>query len=62
MMVNNEFKQLRDITENKNGSVAHSGVMGSFKYGHKSRFLPYSREVLLRQGQVKCMLEYRNKY
>jgi hypothetical protein len=50
MMVNNEFNQLGEVTENRNGSVAHSGVMGSFKYGHKSRFLPYSKEVLLRQG------------
>jgi hypothetical protein len=62
MMVNNEFKQLRKIIENKNGSVvAHSGMIASFKYGHNSRFLPNSREVVLSQAQVKYMHRNRNK-
>jgi hypothetical protein len=34
MIMNNEFRQLREITENGNGSVvAHSGMIASFKYG-----------------------------
>jgi hypothetical protein len=62
MIVNNEFKQLIEIIENRNGSlVAPRGKIASFKYRHNSRFLPYSREILLSQGQVKYMLRNRNK-
>jgi hypothetical protein len=33
MIMNNEFKQFREITENGSGSVvAHSGMIASFKY------------------------------
>jgi hypothetical protein len=41
MKVNSEFEKLREITENRNGSVvAHSGMIASFKYRYNSRFLP----------------------
>jgi hypothetical protein len=47
-IANNEFKQFTEIIEKRNGAlVAHSGMIDSFKYGHKSGFLPYIREVLL---------------
>jgi hypothetical protein len=37
-IVNNEFKQLREIVENRYGSaVAHSGMIASFKYWYSSR-------------------------
>jgi hypothetical protein len=62
MIVNNEFKQLREIIENRKRSiVAHSGMIASFKYGYNSCFLPYNREVLLSQAQVKYMHKNRNK-
>jgi hypothetical protein len=33
MFMNNEFKQFREIVENRDGSViAHGGVIASFKY------------------------------
>jgi hypothetical protein len=48
MMTNNEFRQLREIIEKRCASVVpHSCMIDSFKYGHNSSFLPYSREVLL---------------
>jgi hypothetical protein len=34
MIANNEFHQLRDISENRNVAVvAHSDMIASFKYG-----------------------------
>jgi hypothetical protein len=61
-ILNNKFKQLREITGNRNGSaVAHGGTIASFKYGCNSRFLPYSREVLLSQAQVKYIPKNTNK-
>jgi hypothetical protein len=60
--VNNEFKQLRENTENRNGSVvAHGDIIASFKYRYNSCFLPYSRKILLSQDQVKYMPKNRNK-
>jgi hypothetical protein len=62
MIMNNEFKQSREIIKNKNGSVvAHSGKIVSFKYGCNSRVIPYSNEVLLSQGHVKYMPKKWNK-
>jgi hypothetical protein len=62
MIVNKEFRQLRENIENRNESVsAHSGMNVSFKLGYNSRFLPYSKEVLLSQAQVKYMPNNRNK-
>jgi hypothetical protein len=62
MIMNNEFKQFREIIENRNWSVvAHSGMFASFKYGYNSRFLPHNMEVVLSQAQVKDMPKNRNK-
>jgi hypothetical protein len=62
MIMNNEFKQLREVIENRNGSiVAHSGMTASFKYGYNGCFLPYSRKILLGQVQVKYMPKNWNK-
>jgi hypothetical protein len=60
MVVDNEFKQLREIIENRNGSVvAHGGMIVSFKYGYSSCFLPCSRDMLLSQAQIiySCILK-----
>jgi hypothetical protein len=60
--VNNKFKQLREIVENSNEFIiAHSGMIAPFKYRFKSRFLPYSRESLLSQAQMKYMPKKKNK-
>jgi hypothetical protein len=41
MILNNEFKQCREIIENRNVSiVAHSDMIASFKYMCSSHFLP----------------------
>jgi hypothetical protein len=62
VIMNNEIKHLKEIIENRNGSVvAHIGMIVPFKCGYNSRFLPYSRELLLNQAQVKYMLKKRNK-
>jgi hypothetical protein len=54
MIMNGEFKQLREIIENRNWSlVSYSGMIFPFKYRCNSLFLPYSREVLLSQAQVR---------
>jgi hypothetical protein len=56
MIVNNTFKQLREITENITWSTAvPSGMIISFKYRYNSSFLPCSRKILLGQAQVKYM-------
>jgi hypothetical protein len=56
MNMNNEFKQFREITENRNGSVvAHSDMIASFKYWYNSSFCPCSRKILLGHAQVKYM-------
>jgi hypothetical protein len=48
MILNDKLKQLREIIENRNGYVvACGGTIASFEYWYSSRFLPYSREVLL---------------
>jgi hypothetical protein len=36
-------------------------MIASFKYGHNSRFLPYSKEMLLIQVEVNYMPKYKNK-
>jgi hypothetical protein len=37
--MNNEFKQFREIVENRDGSViAHGGVIASFKHWYNSSF------------------------
>jgi hypothetical protein len=62
MIVNNEFKQLREVIENRIGSVVtHRGIIVSFKYRHKGRFLPYNRKILLSQAHVKYMPKNRNQ-
>jgi hypothetical protein len=62
MIMNNELKQFREITENRNGSVlAHSDMIASFKYWYNSRFFPCSKKILLRQTQVENMPKNRNK-
>jgi hypothetical protein len=62
MMANNKFKQLREIIGNRNGStVARSRMIASFKYGYNSRFLPYSREILLSPALVKYTPKNKNK-
>jgi hypothetical protein len=44
MIMNNEFKQFREIVENRVGSViAHGGMIASFKYWYNSSFFPCSR-------------------
>jgi hypothetical protein len=41
MIMNNEFKQLREVIENRNGSVVvHGGMIASFKYWYNSSFFP----------------------
>jgi hypothetical protein len=53
MIMNNIFKQFREIAENGNGSVvAHSGMIAYFKYGHNSNFFPCTRKMLLVQAQI----------
>jgi hypothetical protein len=62
MIMNNGFKELREVIENGNGSiVAHSGMTASFKYGFNGCFLPYSRKIPLGQAQVKYMSKNWNK-
>jgi hypothetical protein len=62
MIMINEFRQHRELIENRNGPVAaHSGTNASLKYVQNSHFLPYSMEVLLIEAQVKYMLKNRNK-
>jgi hypothetical protein len=52
----NEFKQFREIVENRDGSViAHGGVIASFKYWYNSSYFPCSKEILLSQAQVEYM-------
>jgi hypothetical protein len=47
-IMNNEFKQTREITENGNRSVvAHSDMIVSSKYGYNSSFFPCTRKILL---------------
>jgi hypothetical protein len=54
--MNNEFKQFREIVENRDGSViAHGGVIASFKYWYNRTFFSCSREILLSQAQVQYM-------
>jgi hypothetical protein len=37
MIMNNEFKQFREITENRNGPVvAHGGMIAPFKYWYNN--------------------------
>jgi hypothetical protein len=61
--MNNEFKQFREITENRKRSVvAHSDMIASFKYLYKSNLFPCSRKILLGQAQVKYMPKNRSKY
>jgi hypothetical protein len=56
MIMDTVFKQLRDIVENRDGSViAHGGVIASFKYWYNSSIFPCSREILLSQAQVEYM-------
>jgi hypothetical protein len=60
--MNNEFKQFREVVENRDGSViAHGGVIASFKYWYNSSFFPCSREILLSQAQVEYMPKNRNE-
>jgi hypothetical protein len=41
MIMNNEFKQFREIIENRNGSVvAHGGMTAYIKYWYNSSFFP----------------------
>jgi hypothetical protein len=48
MIVNKELKQFRETTENRNAFItACRSMIASFKYGHNSRFLAYSKEILL---------------
>jgi hypothetical protein len=62
MIMNKGLKKLREATENRNVPVvALSGMTASFKYGYNSRFLPYRREVLLSQAQLKYMPKNRDK-
>jgi hypothetical protein len=61
MIMNNEFKQFREIVENGNGSViAHVGMIAFFKYWYNS-FFPCSREILLSQAQVEYIPKNRNE-
>jgi hypothetical protein len=54
--MNNEFKQFREIVENRNGSViARGSVTASFKYRYNSSFFPCSRDILLSLAQVEYM-------
>jgi hypothetical protein len=56
MFMNNEFKQFREIVENRDGSViAHGGMIASSKYWYNCSFFPCSREILLSQAQVEYM-------
>jgi hypothetical protein len=53
-IANNEFKQLRETTEKRNGSiVVHSVMIASFQYEYNSRFFSCSRGVLLSEASVK---------
>jgi hypothetical protein len=62
MIMNNTFEQLREITENRNGSIVpHRGMIASFKYGYNGCFLLYSRETLLGQAQIKYVPNNMNK-
>jgi hypothetical protein len=62
MIMNNEFKQFREIVENRNASViAHGGMTASFKYWYNSSFFPCSREILLSLAQVEYMPKNRNE-
>jgi hypothetical protein len=62
MIMNNEFRQFREITENRDGSVVdHSGMIASFKYWYNSRSFPCSKKILLRQTQVENMPKNRNE-
>jgi hypothetical protein len=63
MIMNDEFKRLREVIENRNGSiVTRSGMTASFKYGYNGCFLPYSRKILLGQAQVKYIPKNWNKF
>jgi hypothetical protein len=51
MIMNNEFKHLREIIENIYVRVvAHSGLVTAFKHGYNSSFLACSRKILLSQS------------
>jgi hypothetical protein len=60
--MNNEFKQFREVVENRNGPViAHGGVIASFKYWYNSSFFPCSRRIMLSQSQVEYMPKTRKE-
>jgi hypothetical protein len=62
MIMHDEFKEFREIAENRNGSViAHGGMIASFKYWNSSSFFPCSKEILLSKAQVEYMPKNRNK-
>jgi hypothetical protein len=62
MIMNNEFKQFREIVENRNGSViAHGNVIAPLSDWYKSSFFPCSREILLSQAQVEYMPKNKQK-
>jgi hypothetical protein len=47
-IMNEKFKQFREIIENRNGSVvAHFSMIDSCKYRYNSSFFPYNRKILL---------------
>jgi hypothetical protein len=62
MIVINEFRQHREIIDNRDGPVvAHNCVTACFKYWYNSSFFPCSRKILLCQAQVENMPKNRNK-
>jgi hypothetical protein len=51
MIINNEFKQFREIVENLDGFVvAHGGVIASFKYWYNISCFPCSSKILSSQA------------